>query len=298
MKRDHHKNGVSLPCSGNSMSYNLDGQPVELVLSGPLETGVDECLIQQDDNLAAGCSWEQSGFTVDSILALQDLSDLVAGIKSLVIQGLEQAGVCVDKPNFQLEDYHTLAPNQTVHLSVIDFLRGMAPLKNLPIDPSKFNARVSEICEKPVSCDVESVPASGYFFIRIVRPYPFRDNNPPHKDVWLDRLRHAVNLYLPIAGSGHNSSLSLVEGSHYWPESRVARSAEGTTVNGVRFSVPAAVSLNGPLNLFRPEVGPLQGLVFSPYLIHGGAVNRAPDKTRVSLEMRFWRNDNPRPGDA
>ncbi len=30
-------------------------------------------------------------------------------------------------------------------------------------------------------------------------------------------------------------------------------------------------------------------LLFSPYLIHGGAANREPDRTRVSLEMRFWR---------
>ena len=34
---------------------------------------------------------------------------------------------------------------------------------------------------------------------------------------------------------------------------------------------------------------PNEVLVFSPYLIHGGAFNQQTDRTRVSLEMRFWR---------
>lgn len=41
--------------------------------------------------------------------------------------------------------------------------------------------------------------------------------------------------------------------------------------------------------MVRPDVGPRQGMVFSPYLIHGGAINLEPDLTRVSLEVRFWR---------
>ena len=44
-----------------------------------------------------------------------------------------------------------------------------------------------------------------------------------------------------------------------------------------------------PLTLVRPNPGPNEVLVFSPYLIHGGAFNQQTDTTRVSLEMRFWR---------
>jgi ectoine hydroxylase-related dioxygenase (phytanoyl-CoA dioxygenase family) len=44
-----------------------------------------------------------------------------------------------------------------------------------------------------------------------------------------------------------------------------------------------------PLRLERPNPGPNEVMVFSPYLIHGGAFNQQPDHTRVSLEMRFWR---------
>ena len=39
----------------------------------------------------------------------------------------------------------------------------------------------------------------------------------------------------------------------------------------------------------RPDPNPDEVLVFSPYLIHGGAVNLNEDMTRVSLEMRLWR---------
>ena len=44
-----------------------------------------------------------------------------------------------------------------------------------------------------------------------------------------------------------------------------------------------------PLTLERPNPGLNEVLVFSPYLIHGGAFNQQTDATRVSLEMRFWR---------
>jgi hypothetical protein len=49
------------------------------------------------------------------------------------------------------------------------------------------------------------------------------------------------------------------------------------------------VSASRPLTLVRPNPRPNDVLVFSPYLIHGGAYNQERDRTRVSLEMRFWR---------
>ena len=272
------------------MNYKLNDKIVRLNVSGSLERGQDDCLILQDDNLIEGCSWEQAGYIVDDILSVSDYVALKEGVKLLISEALCSCGVFVDESVFTLEDYHKLCPNQAVHLSVIEFLRMNAALNNLPIDPSCLDQKISQICGKSVSSNVESVLASGYFFIRIVRPERFHDNNPPHKDVWIDRLRHALNLYLPIAGSNQHSSLSVVEGSHLWPESRVARTAPGASVNGVRFSVPAAVSLNEELSMLRPNVAARQGLVFSPYLLHGGAVNLNTDKTRVSLEIRFWRS--------
>lgn len=280
------------PSPSHSACYCLDGQTVELHLTGSIERGGDECLLDKDDNLADGCNWNDAGFTVNSILSESDFSELTIGVKQLVLEGLIDAGVCVNESDFELEKYHTLSQDQAVHLSVIDFLKRKASLKNFPIDPKILDIRVSQICGKPVSSDVGNVIASGYFFIRIVRPFPYLDNNPPHKDVWLERLRNAINLYLPIAGSDHSTSLPLVMGSHFWPESRIARTVSGAIVNGVRYSVPSVFPQDEVLMMSRPKVGPLQGLVFSPYLIHGGTVNYSNEKTRVSLEMRFWRSSD------
>ena len=53
--------------------------------------------------------------------------------------------------------------------------------------------------------------------------------------------------------------------------------------------MPSVVGAAHPLALERPDPAANEVLVFSPYLIHGGAYNQQPDRTRVSLEMRFWR---------
>ncbi|RPD49542.1 hypothetical protein DNI29_01715 [Hymenobacter sediminis] len=106
--------------------------------------------------------------------------------------------------------------------------------------------------------------------------------------MWLDRLRDGINIYFPVAGSTPDSSLTLVPGSHWWPEDRTERTAGGATYNGTAYSVPALKGSNEPLELVRPNPGPEQVLLFSPYLLHGGALNLNSAATRISLEMRFW----------
>ena len=69
-------------------------------------------------------------------------------------------------------------------------------------------------------------------------------------------------------------------------------------MNGLAYSVPAVTGARHPMKLVRPDPGPNEVLIFSPYLIHGAAVNFNPDTTRVSLEMRFWRAGDGGPRDA
>ncbi len=83
--------------------------------------------------------------------------------------------------------------------------------------------------------------------------------------------------------------MPLVRGSHRWKESQIECTVEGARVNGMTFTVPSVVGAAYPLALERPDPGPNELLVFSPYLIHGGAFNQQADRTRVSLEMRVWR---------
>ena len=89
----------------------------------------------------------------------------------------------------------------------------------------KINNRISELC------GVEVTPKRPYsdserFFIRIARPQSentFFDNNPPHKDIYLDRLRNAVNIYFPIIGSNEKSSLGIIPYSHMWKENEIKK---------------------------------------------------------------------------
>ena len=125
------------------------------------------------------------------------------------------------------------------------------------------------------------------FHFRVIRPH-HRDNNPLHRDVWLEDYDDCINLYIPVAGSNPLSSLIIVPGSHRWPESRVERTTSGSRINGQKFNVPAVTGIRGDYSIARPDPKENEVLIFSPYLIHGGAVNLHPDKTRISIEMRLW----------
>jgi ectoine hydroxylase-related dioxygenase (phytanoyl-CoA dioxygenase family) len=159
--------------------------------------------------------------------------------------------------------------------------------EELPVPMACVEGRVSAIL------GIEVVANNPYFDqhrfqVRVVRPGK-TDNNPPHRDVWLDRLRNAVNVYVPLAGSTERTSLPLVPGSHRWRESDIERTLAGALVAGVPYTVPAVTGARRPLRLVRPPVRANEVMVFTPYAIHGGAVNRTADTTRVSLEIRFWR---------
>ena len=58
-----------------------------------------------------------------------------------------------------------------------------------------------------------------------------------------------------------------------------------------KYSVDAIVASKQPLNMIRPNPTENQLMLFSPYLIHGCSNNDNPDTTRISLELRFIKND-------
>ena len=249
--------------------------------------GPDRVLLEGDDNLIAGTSWETEGFTVAPFLSPASWSRLTAGIASIVRSIL--ADLDQRSETFALEAYHRhVGGRDDLHVEIARRAGRGFPIRDFPGDPREVTERIGELCGVRVTCLEPGTP-EGVFNLRIVRPRS-RDNNPLHRDVWLDHLRNAVNIYVPIAGSNARSSLSLVPGSHLWKESEIARTEQGARVNNVRFTVPSVVAASRPVNVVRPDPGPNQVLLFSPYLIHGGASNQNADCTRVSLEMRFWRD--------
>ena len=270
------------------MKTRLNERDVEYRVEGPAGAGGAEIMLAADTDLTAGQPWAAAGYVVAPWLTPAENAALRAGLAGLVRGAARAVGfeVAADWP---VAAYHRLVGNDEArHRAIIDQTKSY-PLGALPLPVAVLEARVSALCGRAVRV---YNPATGKaeFHLRIVRPHR-ADNNPPHRDVWLDRLRHGLNVYFPVAGSTADSSLALVPSSHWWPESQTTRTHAGAVYNGIQFSVPALVAAAQPLHLLRPNPGPDEVLLFSPYLLHGGAVNLNDDQTRISLEMRFWAVD-------
>lgn len=267
------------------MIYFIDNMPVQISIEGDAATAAAEPspLPVEWKNVAGN-----EGFSVFPFIDAPNFSQLLNGLTEMVRDAV--ASVTKRTPeNFTLEKYHHYCRQQDHHLSVVNALRMSSGVSYLPIDYAIIDACVSELCQEDVTCRSPKFPASGFFFIRLIRPQPHMDNNPPHRDAWLDYLREGINAYVPLAGSDAQSSLPVVPGSHCWDDRAMPRTGTGATVNGMTYTVPSVLPVDSPLHMTRPEVGLGDIMIFSPWLLHGGAVNFNADTTRVSLEMRFWK---------
>lgn len=268
--------------------YSINGREITYDIHGETHFGDNVILLNGADDLSKGAPWHLEGYCVKEFLDEDRMHFIRVGIQSEIKRRLEVATGRLIK-DFSLERYHYFCAEPSVHFSVVNSLKFCLPIETFPIDWRLLDVRISEICGVSVTAKHAEKIASSRFCLRIVRPNATMDNNPPHRDVWIDRLRDAINIYVPLAGNDENSSLSLIPRSHFWTEQEVERTKQGAVINGIAYTVPCAVSAKKGLHLIRPQVHPNQVLVFSPYLIHGGAVNLNPDTTRVSLEIRFWR---------
>lgn len=267
------------------MIYFIDNKPIQISIEGDItKVAADPAPPPVDWKGAFG----NEGFRVSPFIGAADFSRLHAGLTEMVRTAVANA-TKQEPENFSLENYHLYCQQQDHHLSVVNALRMRSDVSYLPIDYALIDACVSERCQEDVTCRSPHHPASGYFFLRLIRPQPHMDNNPPHRDAWLEHLREGINAYVPLAGSNSQSSLPVVVGSHRWDDRAMPRSGAGATINGVRYTVPAALPEETPLHMTRPTVAPGDIMLFSPWLLHGGAVNFNTDTTRVSLEMRFWK---------
>jgi hypothetical protein len=273
--------------NSRELALDYDGEHVTFAVEGDTAWGEPAILLDHDDDLVAGRPWAGAGFTVEPFLSRSDYERLVAGIRAILVRRITAAGFTVPG-DFTMERYHEIVTSDAAHQAVSEQGPWCQLVSDLPVPVAAVNSRISEILGVRVSTTPPHQEFPEHFCFRVVRPRS-RDNNPPHRDVWLDRLRHAINIYVPLAGSSAQSSLPLVRGSHRWPESEIERTVAGARVNGVVYTVPSVVGAAHPLTLERPDPAANEVLVFSPYLIHGGAYNQQPDRTRVSLEMRFWR---------
>lgn len=268
------------------MQVRINQQAFTYDVQGEAGRTDDRVLLAADDDLTATTAWAAEGYTVAEFLPAAEQATLREGLAQLVLQALADAGRPVPA-DFDVAHYHrVVGDDRDLHLAVVNRTKEYRQADFLPVPAALLEARVGALCGQPVQA-LNPWDGERFFHLRLIRPGR-ADNNPLHRDVWLPDYHNCLNIYVPVAGSTTQSSLTLVPGSHHWPENRTLRTAGGAVSNGVRFTVPGVLSSAEPLEIIRPNPGPGEVLLFSPYLLHGGAVNLNEDETRISLEMRFW----------
>lgn len=268
------------------MLVRINQQDVTYDVQGEAGLTDGRVLLAAEEDLTAGTTWAADGYTVASFLPPAEQATLREGLAQLVRRALAEAGRPVPA-DFDVAHYHrVVGTDRDLHLAVVGRTKEYQQAEALPLPASLLAQRVAELCGRPVRT-LNPWDGERFFHLRIIRPGQ-ADHNPLHRDVWLPDYHNCLNIYVPVAGSTAQSSLTLVPGSHHWPENRTLRTAGGAVSNGVAFTVPGVLGSAAPLHLIRPNPGVGEVLLFSPYLLHGGAVNLNEDETRISLEMRFW----------
>jgi ectoine hydroxylase-related dioxygenase (phytanoyl-CoA dioxygenase family) len=272
-----------------TFTYSVDQKDYTLKIDGDTTYGDHTQLIKQEENIIKNSTFEDLGYTVINFLEEPQLLKL----RTEILKHINKLISPITKQDYDINTiakYHEHVTNQQ-HREVISTIydpsgRGIKTT-DIDFDFSTIEHRISTICNyKDLICKMPG-NLDSEFYIRLVRPSNNSDANPPHRDVWIPRLKNAVNIHFIIAGNDANSTLALLPGSHLWYEDEIERTIVGATTNGNTYQVPSVVNAKRSMNFIRPRLSSNDVLVFSPYMIHGGGPNIS-NNTRVSLEMRFW----------
>jgi hypothetical protein len=266
------------------MKYEINDVAISYEPENLRQWGDDIVLLHQAVDLTKNTSWADAGFTICPLFEEPIATTFHNKCRELLLSSWRKAGLDVPT-HFDLVGYHSLAPDLATHLAAVEQTK-LIDVQDFPVPIQKLEQRISEICGRQLRVK-NPFDNQSIFHFRVIRPNS-TDNNPLHRDVWLEDYDDCINLYIPIAGSSPLSSLILVPGSHRWPESKVQRTVGGAVMNGLKFNVPAVTAIAGTFDVLRPDPKPNEVLIFSPYLIHGGAVNLQTDRTRISVEIRLW----------
>jgi len=249
----------------------------ELVVDS--EWGQDYIKLNNDINLLQNTDFDEVGYKIFDIEKYNELLQTFIRNEILFTTG----------KIINLQNYHNEITNEehTQILNTMPYKKDMYP--DIQLFCEYIEQFVSNILHEPVKI------FNNDLWIRICRPSSVCDNdyNPCHRDVYLDFYRNIVNIYLPIIGSNENSSLTLQSGSHKWNENETMVTKGGAffKYTNKKYSVDAIVASKQPIDMIRPNPNESQLMLFSPYLIHGCANNDNLNTTRISLEVRFIRND-------
>ncbi len=264
----------------------IDNVPFSFNVTGDFFCGENKILFKKEDNLISKTSWETNGFSVVNVFSNSQFVSLKKSIKKNIFEGLKKAGINIKFNEFKLKDYHKYIDSKETHLKVIEHTRDLRT-EDFDID---FNIMAKELSKHTNSGLTPFIKELGrsHVQIRLNRPNSL-DINPPHRDGYLSYWENILNVWIPIEGCNEKSSLPVIPESHLIPENDILRTkAKGAIINGNLYYVPCIIkTTKGDLNMTRPNPKQGEALIFTPYLIHGAAINQNKDTTRVALELRF-----------
>ncbi len=264
----------------------INEEEFDFEVKGSFFEGKDELLFNTSDNILSNVSWQNSGFSILKLFTEASFLDLQNSITTNIIEGLRKANIKINSDNFNLKDYHKYVTNAEDHFAVINHTRNLRN-EDLKIDIEALEKLLSKHLKIKLSSIIKDLGRS-HIQIRISRPDSL-DINPPHRDSYLDYYKNILNIWIPISGCNDKSSLPIVPGSHLINERNIIRTdARSAYVNGNIYAVPCMLkTVDGPFKMIRPNPKETEALIFTPYLVHGAAVNLNSDITRISLELRF-----------
>ena len=151
------------------------------IIEGECIVGNSSVLLDHDDDLTLGTNFSKEGFCIFDFLTVKEFEKLRHGVTSIVKESLG-----IRESNFSLEKYHQYVDDER-HTKMTGILKDCLPINLFPIDHQIVISRVNSILGfETCLVNTRSDEIKPVFCLRIVRPGR-RDNNPLHRDVWLDR---------------------------------------------------------------------------------------------------------------
>jgi hypothetical protein len=269
-------------------SFSIDKKPYTIEIEGTFFEGKDMVLFSKKGNVIEHCEWLENGYTKEKIAKANEFSELKTNIERILLKILKEINIPFDD-NFTLENYHHYVQTDAQHQSVIEKTRFLT-FADFKIDTKNLIENISKSVGKKLEMTNPKLPEE-IIIMRINRPSSL-DINPFHRDGYLTIWENVLNVWIPIAGCTSESSLPIIPGSHYWNEKDIVRTeAKDASINGLKYHVPAIVSYKSGLHAIRPNPSYEEALIFTPFLVHGAALNKQLDTTRIALELRLYYNN-------
>jgi ectoine hydroxylase-related dioxygenase (phytanoyl-CoA dioxygenase family) len=264
----------------------LDGESYQFEVEGHFFWGENELLFKAEDNVISKMPWKGEGYAVVDAFSEAEFERLEASITKNITDAISESLPDFEPKDFKLEHYHKIVTSKELHNKVIDRTRNLEN-KDFDFDIDALAKRFGKILGYELTSWVEELQKS-HIQIRLSRPNSL-DINPPHRDGYLSYWENIINVWIPIVGCDKNSSLPVYPKSHLIPEHHILRTAsKGAKINGNTYYVPCVLETKeGKIKMIRPNPSQGKALIFSPFLIHGAAVNKNEDITRIALELRF-----------